>query len=342
MKKNIYLLLTCIISLTACTSNYEKGGNGYEYRVISNGRGKTTAFGNYIQFHLRQFYKDKKKDTLLGDTREAMPRIDALDSTMPAPYLKAFINTAIGDSVVIRISTDSAYNSSNVNIPAYMSKGGYVYTTVKIINIFSDRTQVDSANRAELKLNGLKIYKKQLADFEKTIEKDKSQIELDAKAIAARLDEQRLRYSRGKWGTFIVIRDTGSGDKIAYNDVIGVNYTGKTMNGGKIFDSNIDPKFDHLGTYEVSMRQLGEVIPGWTDALLQLKSGSKATIYIPSSLAYGKKGKPGRIPPDENVIFDIEVIKVISEDEALQIVSENRRRASELVRKIADSLKAKH
>ncbi|HMI79971.1 MAG TPA: FKBP-type peptidyl-prolyl cis-trans isomerase, partial [Ferruginibacter sp.] len=50
------------------------------------------------------------------------------------------------------------------------------------------------------------------------------------------------------------------------------------------------------------------VILGWTDALLQLKKGSKATVYIPSSLGYGKNGNGPLIKADANLVFDIEVL----------------------------------
>jgi FKBP-type peptidyl-prolyl cis-trans isomerase len=54
-------------------------------------------------------------------------------------------------------------------------------------------------------------------------------------------------------------------------------------------------------------------------------SEAKATIYIPSSLAFGKKGFLPQIKPNTNIVFDIEVRKLITEDRALEIVSENRR-----------------
>ena len=59
------------------------------------------------------------------------------------------------------------------------------------------------------------------------------------------------------------------------------------------------------------------VIMGWIDALLQLKNGTKAVIYIPSSLAYGVNGNGGEIKPNENLIFDIEVKEVASEEELM-------------------------
>ena len=295
---------------------------------------------NFLEFHIRQMYKNGKRDTLLGDSRDYMPRIEKFDSvTMLPAYLKILSNAGKGDSLVIRILTDSSFKQSIQQMPSYMDKGGYIYTTIKILNIFETRYQADSANRAELRISGLKIYNKQLIEFEKRIEKDRSQIETDSKLISNYLDKNNIKSTRGKWGTFLVIKEEGKGDKIAYNDVAAVNYTGKTLESGIVFDSNIDPKFNYVEPLEVTLSHLGSVIPGLTDALMQLKNGSKATIYIPSSLAYGKKGKLPKIKPNENLVFDIEITNVITKDRQMEIVSENRRRADSVQQKMNDSLK---
>ena len=55
------------------------------------------------------------------------------------------------------------------------------------------------------------------------------------------------------------------------------------------------------------MDQLNAVILGWTDAFTEMQKGTKATIYVPSTLAYGAQGKMPDIKPDEILTFDIEV-----------------------------------
>jgi FKBP-type peptidyl-prolyl cis-trans isomerase FkpA/FKBP-type peptidyl-prolyl cis-trans isomerase FklB len=49
------------------------------------------------------------------------------------------------------------------------------------------------------------------------------------------------------------------------------------------------------------------VIPGWTEILQNMKTGSKYTVFIPSNLAYGEKGS-GPIGPNSVLTFDIELI----------------------------------
>ncbi|HMC98773.1 MAG TPA: FKBP-type peptidyl-prolyl cis-trans isomerase, partial [Ferruginibacter sp.] len=225
------------------------------------------------------------------------------------------------------ISTDSAYNYPYAQTPSFMHKGGYMYTTIKVLNVFPVEDQADSAVRADLKINGRAAYDHQLVDFEKKIKADSIQISADSKTISDWLDKHQQQYIRGKWGAFVVIHNEGNGEPIKYDDVVALNYTEKILDSTKIVDSSTDPQFQHEGTFEVTMRKLGSVIPGWTDALMQLKKGAKATVYLPSSLAFGKQGKPGKIPPNAIIVFDVDIVNVISEDQALQIVSENRKRA---------------
>lgn len=54
----------------------------------------------------------------------------------------------------------------------------------------------------------------------------------------------------------------------------------------------------------------GAVIEGWDMALLTMRLGEKADVFITSKYAFGDEGRPPRIPPKANVIFTIEVMQV--------------------------------
>ena len=89
----------------------------------------------------------------------------------------------------------------------------------------------------------------------------------------------------------------GAAEKIGPRDTVWVNYKG-TLLDGKVFDENDSTQF-------VANR----VIKGWTEGLGLLGEGGKATLYIPSDLAYGQRGTRG-IEPNSTLIFDVEVLKV--------------------------------
>ena len=55
---------------------------------------------------------------------------------------------------------------------------------------------------------------------------------------------------------------------------------------------------------------MGQVIAGWDEGVSLLKVGDKARFVIPSSLGYGSRGAGGVIPPNANLIFDVELVTV--------------------------------
>jgi FKBP-type peptidyl-prolyl cis-trans isomerase len=91
----------------------------------------------------------------------------------------------------------------------------------------------------------------------------------------------------------------GSGATPAPADTVTVNYRGTFINGTE-FDSSY--KRNQPAQFPVN-----GVIHGWTEALMQMKVGSKWQLFVPSELAYGEQGRPG-IPPDSTLIFEIELL----------------------------------
>jgi FKBP-type peptidyl-prolyl cis-trans isomerase FkpA len=112
----------------------------------------------------------------------------------------------------------------------------------------------------------------------------------------------------------IQIIDTvvGKGKEATVGSTVYVNYTGwlyKPMAAkqrGRKFDSSLNP-----GRGPLDFRLgAGMVIKGWEQGVAGMKVGGKRTLIIPSELAYGKRGSPGGIPPDADLIFDVELLDV--------------------------------
>ena len=94
----------------------------------------------------------------------------------------------------------------------------------------------------------------------------------------------------------------GAGNKPSLGSSVTTHYHGTRING-TVFDSSYQR--GQPATFPVN-----GVIAGWTEALQLMGEGSKYRLYIPSDLAYGKRGAGRDIPGDTALIFDVELIKV--------------------------------
>lgn len=334
MKQFIYLGAFCMLALAACKGSFKKGDKGLEYKIISKGSGKTIQYGNFMQIHIKQVYGGTK-DTILMDTHDYMSRVQLFDSiNTPVAFYKILKQLRKGDSVVIRMLTDTVFKDQMAQMPPFMKKGKYLYTHVSMVNIFQTQQQADSANQAEAVAAKPRIYKKQLEEIEKGLAEKKIQLDAESKVIEAYLAKNNIKAAKTKWGTYVAITTEGTGEKLSTKDIAVVNYTGRTLDSGKVFDSNIDPQFQHVQPMDVNLGELGGTILGWSDAIMQMKKGSKATAYIPATLAYGETGNGQKIKPGANLIFDIEVTDVITE-EAYQ--ARQKTMQEEMMRKMQES-----
>ena len=100
------------------------------------------------------------------------------------------------------------------------------------------------------------------------------------------------------------ITDKGNGNSAVIGKNVKVHYKGQLIDG-TVFDSS----FKRNEPIEFTLG-IGQVIKGWDEGLALLSEGDKATFIIPSDLAYGETGAGGVIPPNANLIFDVELVSV--------------------------------
>lgn len=95
----------------------------------------------------------------------------------------------------------------------------------------------------------------------------------------------------------------GTGDEVKSGDTIVIHYKG-TLEDGTQFDSS----YDRGEPFETKIG-VGEVIQGWDEGVVGMKTGGKRRLIIPPSLGYGEQAV-GTIPANSTLIFDVELVEI--------------------------------
>jgi len=130
--------------------------------------------------------------------------------------------------------------------------------------------------------------------------------EAGKKFLAANAKKSGIKTTKS--GLQYEVIKAGKGPTPTKNDRVSTHYKGQLISG-KVFDGSYKGKVPVPTDKPISFG-VGGVIAGWTEALQLMKVGDKWRLFIPSELAYGKRGSPGGIGPDETLIFEIELIAI--------------------------------
>ena len=131
----------------------------------------------------------------------------------------------------------------------------------------------------------------------------------------------KAKATKTKSGLEYVITKKSGGAKPKAGTGIFIHYAG-FLEDGTLFDSSVEGVCKSFGTFDSNRAtqngyqpipfQAGKkdgMIPGFIEGIEQLTFGDKAVIFIPSKLGYGEAGAGGVIPPNANIIFEIELLK---------------------------------
>ncbi|MBL7711290.1 MAG: FKBP-type peptidyl-prolyl cis-trans isomerase [Chitinophagaceae bacterium] len=258
--------------------------NGLQFRIWKDAPGSTPTVGDFITIHTRA----RVGDSVLFSSRAAnnnepfelqvrpsqQPRYDLMDG---------FQLLSEGDSATFRMPLDTVLKMGAPELP-WMKKGGSMWFDQDVVVV---------------------KQKKQADAFKEKAEKGKAQMATDEKLIKDYLAKNNVKAIKHPSGLYYRITKTGLGDTARSGQKVTVNYTGKTLDG-KTFDSNVDSAFHHVEPFSFSLGQ-GQVIPGWDVGVGLMKKGTKATLYIPSPMAYGERSPSPAIPANAVLVFDVEV-----------------------------------
>ena len=246
-----------------------------------------------------------------------------------------------GSQFFITVAPTTWLNGKHT-IFGYVVKGMEVVNTTKQDDVMNKITIVRKGADA-MKFDAVKIFGDYMAnksgddakDAALAAEKNKMQIELESKkkaeytakystVIAAKakyLNDTKATATETASGLKYKILKTGTGKKPAEGTNVYVNYAGY-LEDGSLFDSSIESVNKEFGKYDENRaKQNGYqpfpfpygkkdgLIPGFLEALTLMSFGDTFLVYIPSKLGYGERGAGNVIPPNSNIIFEVEMLE---------------------------------
>lgn len=286
MKKYFQILtIIAIVFSFSCSKHagYQESKGGLLYKIFTEGKGQKGKIGDYAEVSASWRTTDGK---IIVQPTHMFIRIDSFKKK--GDPLEIYSLIGVGDSASMLIPADRLLPASVFASQDSIKKNDNLCIDIKIHKIYSAE---DYAPIAE------GLAPSPFGDEDKTIKNW--------------LEEHKLtdRAKKTKSGLYYVIEKDGSGAQPAAGDQMTMNYTGALLDGTK-FDSNVDPKFNHVSPFEFALGQ-GAVIKGWDEGVPLFHVGGKGKLIIPSRLGYGEHGAGANIPPNAILVFDIEILKAV-------------------------------
>jgi len=280
MKLNQIVLLCffCMPLFTQAQIQLKQTPKGIRYHVIDRkiGNLQYVEINDYVTVRL---YTYNYKDSLLAfqEIKDALmePATSPVDIRDVVPYL------AVGDSAVCYLKVDTLVKYAGRSMPAYLPLGTDVKHCLKVVK------------------------SKKKADFElEQSQAGQAQRDTDKSIIANYNQANNLKTMVTASGLHCIVTQQGTGAKPTKGQKVTVHYRG-TLLSGKEFDSSYSR--NQPFSFTLGMAQ---VIKGWDEGVALLNGGSKATLLIPSDLAYGTAGAGSDIPPSSVLKFEIELLDI--------------------------------
>jgi FKBP-type peptidyl-prolyl cis-trans isomerase len=284
MRKSIGLLAVAAGMLVGCGKDKVEVIDGVKIQFHAHDdKAQKLKDGDIITFDL---VIKNGADSVLQDSRtEGQPSKGMIQAPQAGPgaFKGTFENglrlLSLGDSATILVPIDSLIKTVQAPLPPFLKPGTDLKYTVKVIKVQS---------KAE--------FEKEMA-AQAAVAKQKAAVEIakEPALIAAYTAKSGKTFQKTASGLQYSIEKPGAGPSPQMGETWVVNYRGTFLNG---------KEFDKGSAAEMP---LGQMIPGFNEALTLMKAGGKATFVIPSSIAYGDQPR-GPIPANSVLVFELEVI----------------------------------
>ncbi len=271
---------TIVLLMASCTSDQKSvvTKSGLQINYVTEGDGPGPVVGELMLLHMN--YKDANGNAFF-ESKE-------IGSTVPILYdtgrwkdagmmYEVFALLKVGDSITFDVPAKDLFEKSfRGQMPDSIAPGSKITFAIGVEEAVS---QAAYANRI-----------------------NSEQLGIDAKIIDNYLSQNSIEAQTTDSGLRYLVSQEGTGPNATPGSQVQVHYHGTLLDGTK-FDSS----YDRGQPFSFVLGQ-GRVIQGWDEGIALLNKGAKATLYIPSSLAYGERGSPPTIQPNSVLKFDVELV----------------------------------
>lgn len=287
MKRIMLFALAIIVmgSMASCKhQGFKKDKRGFYYKFyVQNDTAAQPEIGDVVMM----MYTMRAVDTTLDGPRPM--QVEIFDNEFEGDIYDAIKLMHVGDSATFILDADSFYH--------YFLGQEYTLET-KDRDLYFDIKLMDLIPKSEVE-----ILKEQQREQQRMFIE---QLKLSEDSLLTNyLSQNSINVKPTTSGLYIIHTQAGTGAKAAAGKTVSVHYEGRLLFSNEVFDSSIqrDQPLDFvLGQ--------GKVIPGWEEGIAAMSEGGKATLIIPSKLAYDSVGAYPIIPPYCSLIFDVELLSV--------------------------------
>jgi FKBP-type peptidyl-prolyl cis-trans isomerase len=308
-KKLALAAVGTVVAFTACEKSdrpgYDKSESGLYTKFYNHDeKGVMPKEGDVMRIVLSV---KTDKDSVLFDSKDPKftnqqginyVEFPLMKSEFNGSFEEALSTMAVGDSASFLISVDSFYKGKDA--PPFLKKGTYLTYETKLEKIVSkEEVEKENQKRAEEQNAIMQARKNE-----------------EGKILAKYLEDNKITVKPTASGLYFIEKTKGKGAHPKEGDKIKVHYTGRLLDG-TVFDTSVEAEAKKAGVYDERRPYgpadftVGQLVPGMNEALTMMSQGAKATIILPSALAYGERGG-GPIPPYSPMVFEVEVVSAPS------------------------------
>lgn len=240
--------------------------------------------------------------------KKAVPAKKPLTTSTKKPIAKPVIKP------VFKSNLDSASYALGVNVASSFKSGGLSTINFDLLNkgmkdVFAGTnptlTQQQCQEAIQTLFEGFSAQREEMAKKNEELEKQKHLPTIKEGEAFLVQNKTKAGVKTTASGLQYEVIMPGTGVKPVASDNVTVNYKGTLLNGLE-FDSSYKRG-------EPTSFGLSQVISGWTEGLQLMQEGAKFRFFVPYDLAYGGRAA-GDIPPFSTLIFEVELIKVGTQD----------------------------